>query len=252
MKIKNVLNLISKYFPSLFLIAAICFFFSQVNHAVSVVNYHMGINEAKRKTIIVDAGHGGEDGGASGLNNTLEKEINLAIALKLKEILIKDQYKVIMTREGDYAIGDTSLDTISARKKSDMRERLRIINESGNCIYIAIHQNSFPHENNSGTEIYYSPNQEESLILAQTVMQSIANDFGSNVTRECRAADKNIFLLHNSQVPSILLECGFLTNQQDSLKLLDEEYQMQFVKSVHSGLNRYIELINTNESNINS
>ena len=127
-----------KFWVWILFLGSLALFAAQTLQAFGVVAFHAELFE-KKGTIVLDAGHGGEDGGAVGVNGVLEKDVNLAVALELEKHLKLNQFDVIMVRDGDLSVGDQSLGSISARKKSDTKARLRMVEEAGDCILISIH-----------------------------------------------------------------------------------------------------------------
>ena len=197
--------------------------------------------KVKNFNIIIDAGHGGEDGGAVGADGIYEKNINLAIAQKLKNLLELSGYKVIMTRDEDKAIYDDSAGTLRQKKRSDLKNRLDIINSnsSDGTIFVSIHQNKFTDSKYCGSQIFYSKNNPLSQELANYVKKAIVGLIQQDNTREIKPSDKKIFLLHNAQIPAIIVECGFLSNEQEAHKLSDKNYQDQIAFCIFCGIINY-------------
>jgi len=188
-------------------------------------------------TIIIDAGHGGEDGGAVAKDGTLEKDINLDIALKLNEILSSSGYCTLMTREKDVSIYDRDQNkNLRQKKVSDMQNRLDLINSSPSNILISIHQNKFPNKKYSGTQVFFSKNNKSSEILAKSVQSSIKSLIQPQNDREIKPANKNIFILHNSKVPAIIVECGFISNEEELKNLINPEYQSKIASAIYNGI----------------
>ncbi len=190
--------------------------------------------------IIIDAGHGGVDGGAVADDGTVEKELNLDIALKLNELLISKGYKTILTRDGDYSIHDESADTVRKKKVSDLHNRLEIINSNKNAILVSVHQNYFTESKYSGTQVFYSPNAPESSVLADCIQKKVVSQLQPDNTRQIKQSDSSIFLLFNSQIPSVMVECGFLSNKNETNKLKDEKYRQQMAEAVCDGIIKYL------------
>ena len=189
--------------------------------------------------IIIDAGHGGFDGGAVASDGTLEKDINLKIAHKLRELLKLGGFYVIMTREDDSGIEQDANDTIANRKKSDMRRRLNIINENPDAMFLSIHLNKFPSESARGSQVFYSKNNSLSQSLAENVQNSIKSKLQPDNDRLIKKADNTIFLLKNSNIPSVIVECGFLSNDEELLLLKDNDYQSKIAFSIYCGVLDY-------------
>lgn len=192
-------------------------------------------------TIILDAGHGGEDGGAIGLDGTIEKTLNLEISLKIQDLLEASGYKVIMTRENDKAIYDSDAKTLREKKKSDLKNRLNIINKNKeeNCVFISIHQNKFPNEKYLGTQIFYSSNNAKSEELAKKIKESVKGLIQPENDREIKPANDKIFLLKKANIPAVIVECGFLSNIKETQKLKSEKYQNQLAFSIYCAIANY-------------
>ena len=196
---------------------------------------------SEARTVILDAGHGGEDGGAVSDDGVIEKDINLSIALKLRDILEVSGYNVIMTREKDIAIYDDDAETLREKKRSDLHNRLDIIekNSGENTIFVSIHQNKFPDSKYHGTQIFYSKHDPKSMDLAGAVRKSVTQFLQPDNEREIKEANKKIYLLNNAQIPAIVVECGFLSNPEECEKLSDKNYQSEMAFSVYCGLTDY-------------
>ncbi len=195
----------------------------------------------KIPTIIIDPGHGGEDGGAVGVDGIYEKNINLSISQKLKNLLEASGYKIIMTRNEDKATYDIDSGTLRQKKRSDLRNRLELIKSNTNedTIFVSIHQNKFSDSQYCGSQIFYSKNNPLSQSLASYIKTAITGLIQPDNTRETKPADKSIFLLHNAHIPAVIVECGFLSNNTEAHKLLDENYQNQIAFCVFCGISNY-------------
>jgi N-acetylmuramoyl-L-alanine amidase len=191
------------------------------------------------QTIVIDPGHGGEDGGASGVSSTFEKEINLAIALKLQKLLEISGFRVVMTRTTDTSVSDEHLDTIRERKVSDLHNRLKIIEEQGDCVFISIHQNHFTSSRYSGAQTFYSTKNGESKELAENIKSRVVELVQPDNKRETKPATSSIYLLWHATVPAVLVECGFLSNESEAAKLNDKTYQQQMAFAIYSGVLDY-------------
>lgn len=201
-------------------------------------------------TIIVDAGHGGEDGGAVAKDGTLEKDINLSISFKLKELLDFYGYNVIMTRNDDNLIYDESAHSIREKKVSDIRNRMNIINNNPDSILISVHQNHFTDSKYHGTQVFYSKNNSNSKILAQSIQKSVVENIQENNQREVKKTGTEIYLLYHAKNPAIMVECGFLSNYNELERLKDENYQMKIAFSIFSGIIKYMESNNTSNTEV--
>lgn len=189
--------------------------------------------------VVIDAGHGGEDGGASA-NGLLEKDINLAVAVRLRDMLKAAGVPVAMTREEDISIGDSSLETVRERKVSDLKNRVAIINDGDNRLLVSIHQNKFPQEKYSGTQFFYAPQIQGSEKLAQAMRKSVTGLLQPENKRELKQAGDSVYILKQAKIPAVIAECGFISNAEEASKLSDEEYQQQMAFALFCGILDYI------------
>ena len=185
--------------------------------------------------IIIDAGHGGVDSGAVGVDNVLEKDINLSIALKLRDLLDATGFNTTMTREIDESIHNKDANSIRSKKVSDMKNRLNLVNGDANNLLISIHQNKFEDSKYSGAQVFFSRNNPRSQELAQSMRASIVGLLQKDNTREVKPSPRGVFLLNKATVPAVLVECGFLSNSDDVKSLLNEDYQEQMAFSIYCG-----------------
>lgn len=185
-------------------------------------------------TIVIDAGHGGSDPGKTN-GDVLEKDINLSIALQLEAVLNRLGYRTVMTRSTDaglYSDSDTN------KKRADLKKRCDIANSSNADIMISIHQNSFSSSTVSGAQVFYYTYSANGKQLASILQQSLKTNLDTSNTR-VEKEDKTYYLLINSKVPTVIVECGFLTNTNELKLLLSGEYQMKAVEAVTLGINQY-------------
>ncbi len=190
--------------------------------------------------IILDAGHGGFDGGCTAYNGALEKDVNLSIELTLKAILESIGYTVEVTRSTDVSIYDPGVTGTLNQKKSDMNNRLKLFNKYENSIAVSIHQNQFTDSQYSGAQMFYSKTNPLSETLAKTLQDSFRNRLQNDNNREIKNAGEDLYLLYYSNCPSVMVECGFLSNKEEADKLLTDEYQKQVALTIFSGLNEFI------------
>lgn len=186
---------------------------------------------SEKTKVIIDAGHGNPDGGAVGVGGTVEKDINLAIALKLSEVLDGKGYTVIMTRTGDNGIYDSDCKTIREMKRNDMNNRLSIMKRSGADLFVSIHMNSFENTSAEGLHVFYSENHDEIKQLAESIQRRVSEVTGAKA-HTVKTADKRLFLMKNPPLPSILVECGFLSNVNEEKKLCTDEYQSKLAWAI--------------------
>ena len=171
--------------------------------------------------VILDPGHGGIDGGAS-VNGLTEKDLNLSLSLVLRDMLRVCGAEVIMTREDDLLLDDGNPGKVKMR---DLRARLAFSEQYPDALFVSIHMNKFPSERVSGLQVYYSPNNEKSAVLAETIRERVVSELCPENKRASKAADSSIFILDNIAVPAVLVECGFLSCPSEAKLLADESYQ---------------------------
>lgn len=176
----------------------------------------------REHSIIIDPGHGGEDGGAVSYNGKLESGYNLEIALRLRDMLNLMGYKTVMTRSSDTAIY-TQGETIAQKKVSDLKERVRISNKEAHSMLLSIHQNNFQESQYSGAQVFYSKS-EGSRELAEEMQEKLVKTLNPTSNRKEKRGD-GIYLLEKLNCPGILIECGFLSNPAEEAKLASAEYQ---------------------------
>ena len=191
------------------------------------------------KTVIIDAGHGGPDGGTSSEDGVLEKDINLQISIKLNEILESMGVKTIMTRTQDISIHEQSATTIREKKISDIKNRLKIINETDDAVFVSIHQNHYSESKYSGTQVFYSKNDPQSQALANSIRLPIITYLQTENTREIKQSGTDIYLLYHAQKPAVMVECGFLSNYEETQRLKDDSYQQQLAFLIAIGIMDY-------------
>ncbi len=176
--------------------------------------------------VVIDAGHGGEDGGASSCTGALESNINLEIALRLDDLMHLLGQETVMIRKTDTSVY-TSGNTLGAKKVSDLKERVRIVNECENPVLVSIHQNIFPDSRYGGAQVFYA-NTQGSQPLAAALQNQFTQTINPGSNRKCKRAD-NIYLMEHIQCPGILIECGFLSNPEEEAKLRSRDYQKKLV-----------------------
>ncbi len=187
------------------------------------------------KTVLIDPGHGGEDGGTASEDGTLEKEINLKVALYLRDLLRLSGFNVKMTREEDIDLGDKTLKSVRERKISDLKTRAKMISDNSGGILLSIHQNYFEQPKYSGTQIFYSSNNAESMPIAESIRKEIVSLLQTENTRELKDAT-SVYILKNASCPAVIVECGFLSNPEEAAKLSDDKYQKELAFAICCGL----------------
>ena len=176
--------------------------------------------------LILDAGHGGEDGGAVSVTGVPESQINLAIVKKIDVILGFYGECPILTRDSDRSLHDESAVTLREKKSSDLKRRTEIVNETEGGVLISIHQNSFQSPKYQGSQVFYG-NIDGSQELALHIQDAIRRTIQPNNSREVKKIAENVYLMNHIDRPAVLVECGFLTNPEEERQLRDADYQKQ-------------------------
>lgn len=187
------------------------------------------------KTIVIDAGHGGIDGGVQGVNTgTKESDINLTVSRALKNVLEDNGYTVVMTRQNSDGLYGLSSKN---KKQKDMATRKQIINDANADLVISIHQNYYPRSSVRGAQVFYAPGSQTGKEMADT-MQGLINTNLESCSRTAMQGD--YFILQCSSAPSLLVECGFLSNPEDEKLLLDSKYQQKIAYTLFTGINNIL------------
>ena len=174
------------------------------------------------RTIVIDAGHGGVDGGATSCTGILESQYNLEIAMRLNDLLHFMGYRTIMIRDGDYSVY-TEGETIAQKKVSDLKERVRIVNSSDCSLLVSIHQNYFQQSQYNGAQVFYAPT-EGSERIARELQTAFTSTLNINSNRKIKKAE-NVYVMQHIRCPGVLVECGFLSNYEEAYLLSQEKYQ---------------------------
>lgn len=184
-------------------------------------------------TIVIDAGHGGRDGGSVGINGTVEKEINLEYAICLKNKLVENGYRVVMTRTSDEGLYSP---LAKNKKQSDMNARMKIIKQANPNLVISIHMNSFPSQSAQGANTFYRKDDEASNRCADLIQKSISTYCNA---KNIKGKEGDYFLVNCSYYTAVLIECGFISNEREESLLNTEEYKHRFTDAVFNGILLY-------------
>lgn len=231
------MNMLKRFTPQLALLIVICI----IAAFGYVKTEFIGANTLPdtTPTVIIDAGHGGFDGGATASDGTVEKDINLQIALKTAQLLRFNGFDVIMTRSEDTGTEDDESVAIAKRKKSDLTNRLQIMKDNPDAVFVSIHLNKFTTSAANGAQVFYTKNRKEALCLAQSLQKSIKTLLQPQNDRVVKQGTNSTFLLKNAVVPTVIVECGFLSNKAELEKLKSEDYQSQMAFAVVCGITDY-------------
>lgn len=211
----------------------------QISDSVKYASTAPETETLSQMKVIIDAGHGGVDGGAVAADSTLEKDINLDIALKLNEMLKMAGAETILTRDSDVSIHDESAKTIRAKKVSDIHNRFEIIENNPDYIFVSIHQNSFSDSKYKGAQLFYSPNNSQSIELAKSIQSSFSSRLQMDNERAIKKCSTDVYLIYHAQSTAVLCECGFLSNTEELKNLKTTEYRSEVAFCIFSGILDY-------------
>lgn len=190
----------------------------------------------KKPCVVIDPGHGGDDPGKVGINGALEKDLNLEIARLVKQYLEANDIEVVMTRE----TGDGLYDADASNKKvQDMKRRIAIIDEAAPVVTVSIHQNSYPEEYVHGAQVFFYTGSKEGQELAESIQKRIVAKVDPENKRQVKAND-SYYLLKKTGTPIVIVECGFLSNQEEADKLSTRAYQEKLAWSIYMGIIQYL------------
>ena len=189
-----------------------------------------------RTVIIIDAGHGGIDGGATSCTGIPESHINLQISLRLNDLVRLLGFETKMIRKTDTSVY-TEGNTIAAQKVSDLKQRVKMVNETKNAVLVSVHQNTFLDSRYSGAQVFYA-NDDTSRELAKVMQADLISNLNPGSKRQCKSSD-GIYLMQNIRRPGVLIECGFLSNPEEEANLQTAEYQKQIASVVATCISRF-------------
>ena len=192
----------------------------------------------KPVTVVIDPGHGGEDGGAVSCTGVCESQLNLAVGLRLNDLLNLLGIRTALTRSEDVSLHDAGAGTISQKKISDLHNRVRFVQRTPNAVLVSIHQNQYSEERYSGAQVFYAP-YGDSMDLARIVQDALRTGLDPDNHRQIKES-LTVYLMRKIECPGILVECGFLSNRAEEEKLRSEQYQKQLVCAIASGLTAYL------------
>lgn len=234
-KLKKIIFNVIFYITVIFIMAAVML---ALVFIVLKLNVYAATGVGGEKIcVLIDPGHGAEDGGAVSVSGDAEKDINLAVSLLLRDHLEASGFKVEMTRSTDDLTGTG--DTLKERLHDDFSQRLKMYNSESCDLVVSIHQNKFTSPAEHGAQVFYSPNDERSENLAASIRRSVTGLLQPENERAITKAGSNIYLLNNCTKPCVLVECGFLSNPEEAELLCDGEYQKQLAFAIYCGVLEY-------------
>lgn len=217
---------------SLLLVAACC-------GGIYAVVANAKLEKADKKTVILDAGHGGVDPGAIGVNGENEKDINLDIVLTLGNMLKASGYNVIYTRTTDTDVAGEATSSVKQLKTKDLKNRLKLFGEHKDAVVISVHQNKYSAESSNGAQMFFGKNNPESEILAQHIQLSIKENLQPKNNRVIKQSTSDVYIINNAKNPCVLVECGFLSNNLECKLLSTQEYRNKMAFCIYIGILKY-------------
>lgn len=193
--------------------------------------------EKKSFLVVVDPGHGGSDPGKIGVHKEKEKDINLKISLKVRDKMEKENIQVVMTREKDQDLADGDSQN---RKIQDLKKRCEIIHQTQPDCVVSIHQNSYPDDNIKGAQVFYYEDSQEGKHLGEIMQKNLVEGLDKNNHRQAKG-NKSYYLLKKTDATLVIVECGFISNSEESALLSSEKYQEQVAQSIVKGIKEYLE-----------
>ena len=221
-------------FTALFILCAVMLW----NAADKLDSKNVSSDAISNRTVIIDAGHGGPDGGAVGISGSIEKDLNLSVALRMSDVLRLCGIDYIMTRDEDVILEREGI--AGSAKGRDIKSRVAIANENPDALFVSVHMNSYPIEKYSGFQTFYSKNHPESRLLAESIQNAARSLLQPTNDREIKQGSSAIYLLHNSQTPTVLTECGFISNLAEEELLRDTAYQTSIAATICAGIMNYL------------
>lgn len=191
--------------------------------------------QTNKDLIIIDAGHGGMDGGAVGTTGLLEKDVNLKVAKYLCEIAKADGKTVVMTRENDVSLHTTDSAKIRNQKRSDLENRRNILQKNPGALFISIHMNKFEQASVKGAQVFYAGN-EQSRVLAQNIQSALQEGIGDGNKRVAKEAPSSLYIFKGCTSPAVVVECGFVSNPEEEKLLATDEYQKKLAECIYNGI----------------
>ncbi len=228
-----------KYFSIIFLFLIFTACLLTADRSINVMKRIFFIGrkaDEKQITIVIDPGHGGRDPGKVGVNNSLEKDINLSIAFKLKNLLELNDIKVIMTREEDIGLYSES---DSNKKMADLKKRIELIHSNEADLSVSIHQNSFTQEYVKGAQVFYYARSDQGKKLAEMIQEQLKKTIADGNHRKAKS-NNNYYMLTKTECPLVIVECGYMSNVREADLLREEDYQERMAWGIHLAILEFI------------
>lgn len=213
-------------------------YFVTSSYNTIITDNQLIVNNDEEFIVIIDAGHGGADPGAVASDGTLEKDLNLVFANIIGKYISDQGIKVIYTRDTDRALHIEGSQL--SKKTQDLKARVQIANTHKNGIFVSVHMNKFSDDSVNGLQVWYSSNGRLSQILADSIQSNVARCVQTNNKRETKKDSNSIYVLKNAQIPAVLVECGFVSNEEELNLLKNKDYQQNLSKSIANGILIYL------------
>lgn len=235
---ENVFKKINLIFAIAIIIILLASIFNNISKTAETIDATSN-EKAERIKILIDPGHGGIDQGASGDMNVAEATINLAISKKLMSFLEGSGFQVEMTRYDDSGLYTELSGTIRDKKNEDLKNRVELMNNFEADLTVSIHINSFPEKQYYGAHVFYQKNNEVTTKIAADIIQDSMKNILDKNNKRVPQVKRNIKIMDDTTVPVILVECGFLSNNEEEKKLISDSYQEKAAWAIYSGILRY-------------
>ncbi|MEA4921356.1 MAG: N-acetylmuramoyl-L-alanine amidase [Clostridiaceae bacterium] len=233
-KLRNLIFLLILTFA---IILGIIFFVNRESRMTDA--FYAGMSEPY---VVIDAGHGGLDGGAVSPAGIIEAPLNLAISIKTRDIFSFLGLAAIMTREDENSLDYAEDKTLKGNKTADLKARLELAKDNPNCDFLSIHLNKFEQAKYKGAQVFYSPNNEKSIVLATAIQEKMRQYLDPENTRRARLSPDTVYLMKNIMSPAVTIECGFLSNAEEVQQLVLPSYQTKIALSICFGYIYYLEM----------
>ena len=217
------MNKVMRFFLCLLFFLTLSFWIFQLAQASTAASAAAWVRYPQQ-TLILDAGHGGEDGGAVSLSGVPESGINLSIVLKVDQLAGLCGVRTKLTRDTDTSIADSSAKTLREKKRSDLYNRAALVNETPGAVLLSVHQNNHSAKSASGAQVFFH-DDSESVLWAQHTQHLLRETLGTDPKREATRIAKKVYLMNHINCRAILVECGFLSNPREDQLLQQEDYQ---------------------------
>jgi len=208
------------------------------NHTESADIFYAGL---LLPSVVIDAGHGGMDGGASSAGGLTEAPLNLDIALRLRDLFSFIGIQAVMTREDEGSLDYNAEKSIKENKNADLQARLELSRRLPDCPFLSIHLNKYVQPQYKGAQVFYSPNHVDAIILSNCLQDAMRAGLDPQNTRKAKLAPDGVYLMKHISAPAVTIECGFLSNPEETVLLASPEYRLKIAASICCGYTEYLQ-----------